>query len=176
MRANLRAEQVVEGTGIVAAGVMQDDEPDPVIVGAGRVAAIRHIAGALLQVRRVRTGVQHQQQRKSRHQAVRWHGFGCIVASVAALVGGPHYSRWPSVVQEWESRFRFGAGSNIMPLDPQAAILLESINNSDQPLMESLTPPEARRQYEQGIAVVAGSAPAMHKVSEHEAPGPLGPI
>jgi len=63
-----------------------------------------------------------------------------------------------------------------MPLDPQAAILLESINNSDQPLMESLTPPEARRQYEQGIAVVAGSAPAMHKVSEHEAPGPLGPI
>lgn len=63
-----------------------------------------------------------------------------------------------------------------MPLDPQAAALLESAEKAALPPLESLTPEAARRQYAEGIAVTVGTAPDLYAVVDSGAPGPYGEI
>lgn len=63
-----------------------------------------------------------------------------------------------------------------MTLDPQAARVLEAAEKSGLPPLETLSPAEARRQYEKGAALLGGQQPAVFSVRDIEAPGPLGPI
>ncbi len=63
-----------------------------------------------------------------------------------------------------------------MALDPQAAQVLADMEKLGLPLLETLTPSEARRQYDQGALVAAGKPPLVFDVREAEAQGPLGPI
>lgn len=63
-----------------------------------------------------------------------------------------------------------------MTLDPQAAELLEHIEANDLPLLETLTPVQAREQYEAGAAIVAGRSPAVFNVRQAAAEGPFGAI
>lgn len=63
-----------------------------------------------------------------------------------------------------------------MTLDPQAARVLEAMEQADLPLLETLAPPQARQQYEQGTAMVGGEPPAVFDVRDVDADGPLGAI
>jgi acetyl esterase len=67
------------------------------------------------------------------------------------------------------------AGDN-MALDPQAAKVLENIEKVNLPPLETLTPPDARRQYEQAGRAAAGKLPDVFDVCEYEANGPFGVI
>lgn len=63
-----------------------------------------------------------------------------------------------------------------MTLDPQAARVLESMEKADLPPLESLLPPDARQQYEQGAAIVGGEPPTVFDTRDAVANGPLGSI
>ncbi|GAB3670962.1 alpha/beta hydrolase [Salinisphaera aquimarina] len=63
-----------------------------------------------------------------------------------------------------------------MTLDPQAARVLEAAEQSGLPLLETLSPTDARLQYERGTAITGGEPPAVFSVRDTQAEGPLGPI
>ena len=63
-----------------------------------------------------------------------------------------------------------------MTLDPQAQLVLDMAAKSRRPPLETLSPVEARREYEEMVKLVAGRGPEMHAVEELEAAGPFGAI
>lgn len=63
-----------------------------------------------------------------------------------------------------------------MALDPQAQFVLEIAEKSGRPLLETLSPSEARALYEEMAKVGGGTPPAVFRVEEITATGPFGPI
>ena len=63
-----------------------------------------------------------------------------------------------------------------MQLDPALAALLASIDQSAGTPVEEMTPDDARAEWKAEMAQVAGPPLPVKKVSEHEAPGPAGPV
>ena len=63
-----------------------------------------------------------------------------------------------------------------MSLDPQAAALLKSMEESDAPPFHECTPEEARIMYDKGSELVRGEPPEPHSLESINIPGQAGPI
>ena len=63
-----------------------------------------------------------------------------------------------------------------MSLDPQAAALLKSMEESDAPPFHECTPEEARIMYDKGSELVRGEPPEPHSLESITIPGQAGPI
>ena len=63
-----------------------------------------------------------------------------------------------------------------MQLDPALAEILASLDPSAETPVEEMTPEDARATWKEEMAAVAGKPLPVKSVSQHEAPGPAGPL
>ncbi|HYM33484.1 MAG TPA: alpha/beta hydrolase [Candidatus Cybelea sp.] len=63
-----------------------------------------------------------------------------------------------------------------MPLDPQSQWVLDLVKQSGRPSLDSLSPPQARAQFDETIIALDAKPAPMAAVEDKAAPGPHGPI
>jgi acetyl esterase len=63
-----------------------------------------------------------------------------------------------------------------MSLDPQVQWLLDLVKQADRPMLDSLSPPEARKQFDETMPALDAKPAPMAEVRDLQAPGPHGPI
>ena len=63
-----------------------------------------------------------------------------------------------------------------MSLDPQAKALLQSMEDSGSPPLNTLPPPEARAAYDKGSELLRGDPPEPHSIKPIKIPSADGEI